>query len=74
MVEPVVYPYDTHIQDTGYDWDNGIIPKAASLGPRPMPVWLIVLRELHNSRRISLVFGALAGSLGEQRLRPSVVA
>ena len=38
MVEPVVYLYDTHIQDTGDDWDNGIIPEAASLGPRPMPV------------------------------------
>ena len=34
MVEPVVDPYhETHIQDTGYDWDNGIIPTAASLGP-----------------------------------------
>ena len=74
MVEPVVYPCDTHIQDTGDDWGSGIIPEAASLGPRPMPVWLIALRELHNSRRIRLVFGALAGSLGEQRLRPSVVA
>ena len=74
MVEPVVYPYDTHIQDTDDDWDNGIIPDAASLGPRPMPVWLIAHRELNNSRRIRLVFGALARSLGEQRLRPSVVA
>ena len=74
MVEPVVYPYATHIQATGDDWDNGIIPTAPSLGPRPMPVWLIALRKLQNSRRIRLVFGALAGSLGEQRLRSSVVA
>ncbi len=68
MVEPVVYLYDTHIQDTGDDWDNGIIPEATSLGPRPMPVWLIAHRELHNSRRIRLVFGVLAGSLDCDRL------
>ena len=74
MVEPVVYPCDTYIQDTGDDWDNGIIPESASLGPMPMPVWLMAHRELHNSPRMRLVFGALAGSLGEQRLRPSVVA
>ena len=74
MVEPVVYPYDTHIQDTGDDWDNGIIPEAPSLESRPMSALLIAHREPHNSRRIRVVCAALAGSLGEQRLRPSVVA
>ncbi len=74
MVEPVMNLYDVGIKDTGDDRGNGTIPEAASPELMPIPVWLVTHRELHASRRIRLVFGALAGSLGEQRFRPCVVA
>ena len=67
-------PYDTGRQGAGDDRDNGIIPEAASLGPMPIPAWLVTHRELHTSRRIRLISSALTESLGEQQLRPSVVA
>ncbi len=37
------------------------------LGPLHFPVWLVAHRELHTSRRIRLVFDALAAALGESR-------
>ena len=74
MVEPVMNLYGVGIKDTGDDRDNGIIPEEASPELMPIPVWLVTRRELHASRSIRLVFGALAGSLGEQRFRPCAVA
>ena len=66
MVEPVMNLYDVGIKDTGDDRGIGIIPETASPELMPTPVWLVTHRELHASRRIRLVFGALAGSLREQ--------
>lgn len=43
---------------------DGVEPVLPDLAPFEVPIWLVVHRELHTSRRIRLVFDLLAETLG----------
>lgn len=46
------------------DADPAMIRAGPSLPGLPLPLWLVTHRELHTSRRIRIVFDALADALG----------
>jgi DNA-binding transcriptional LysR family regulator len=49
----------------------GLVRLSPELPEIPVPVWLVTHRELHTSRRVRLVFDAIAEHLSEHRGRTS---